>query len=145
MQDQAQVRDRQAAAHERTPALAELKDSVSLLINSYQQIAEAQISLLGAKFRANLKTLCIALGLILFSLILTAMVWGSLHALFAYALTYAGLSWFISAGIVLTINIAVIYYLIVTGLKLFNNSINDLTSGFFTPVVKSEASNDETR
>ncbi|PAY01555.1 hypothetical protein CKO50_09480 [Pseudoalteromonas sp. HM-SA03] len=143
MQNQAQARGNRATAHERIPALAELKDSVSLLFNSYQHIFEAQLNLLGAKCRANLKTLCVAFGLIFLSLLLTAMVWASLHILFAYALTYVGLSWFISAGIVLTINVAVIYYLIVTGLRLFNNSINDLTSGFYTPIAKSEAQNDK--
>ncbi|WP_275557270.1 hypothetical protein [Pseudoalteromonas sp. J010] len=144
MQDQAHTRDSQAP-HERAPALAELKQALTSLFLSYQHILESKLNLFGAKFRANLKTLCIALGLICFSLILTAMVWASLHVLFAYALTYAGLSWFISAGVVLTINIAVIYYLIVTGLKLFNNSITELTSGFNVTLADTGGSNDKTR
>lgn len=130
---------------ERTPALGELKEAVELLVSSYQQLFATHAHLLAAKFRANCKCLLIAIALLTFTMLLTAMVWASLHVLFAYALTFAGISWFFSVGIVLTLNIAIIYYLIMTGLKLFNNSIEGLTTGLSQSLQQPEVDDDQTR
>ncbi|WP_419149042.1 hypothetical protein [Pseudoalteromonas 'SMAR'] len=129
---------------ERTPALGELKEAAALLLSSYQQLFASHAHLLAAKFRANFKGLLIAIALLTLTLFLTALVWASLHVLFAYALTFAGISWYFSAGIVLTLNIAIIYYLIMTGLKLFNNSIHGLTTGLSQSLQQPEVDDDQT-
>jgi hypothetical protein len=141
MQDKDRVAD-QSTAHERKPALAELTDSASLLLDSYKQIAEATLHLLGAKLKANAQTLCIGLGVILFAAVLAVAVWVCAQVLVVYALNYAGLNLFLSAGLVLGINFAAVIYLILTGLKLFDHSIDSLTSGFFSEFVQKDKNDD---
>ncbi|AZZ96401.1 hypothetical protein [Pseudoalteromonas sp. R3] len=97
---------------------------------SYAELARACAALLKAKLRAHFKAILACIILLMISALLITVTWLSLQGLIAYAMVQAGLSWFVSAGLLMTLNLALIYYLIATAIQLFDKTTNDLLDVF---------------
>ncbi|NOU50606.1 hypothetical protein HG263_08630 [Pseudoalteromonas sp. JBTF-M23] len=108
-----------------------LSDQGRQLIASYIDLFSNYSDLLKAKLKANLKILMTIFSLIVAAVMLLTMVWASLQVVFAYALVSTGFSWYASAGVVMTVNVVLVYYLIATAVKLFDKASGDLLDDFF--------------
>ncbi|MCG7537549.1 hypothetical protein [Pseudoalteromonas sp. OOF1S-7] len=97
---------------------------------SYVDVARACAALFKAKLRAHFKTILSCIILLMISALLISATWLSLQGLMAYAMVQAGLSWFVSAGLLMALNLALIYYLIATAIQLFDKTTSDLLGMF---------------
>ncbi|WP_130246152.1 hypothetical protein [Pseudoalteromonas rubra] len=97
---------------------------------SYVDVARAFAALFKAKLRAHFKTILTCVILLMISSLLITATWLSLQGLMAYAMVQAGLSWFVSAGLLMALNLALIYYLIATAIQLFDKTTSDLLDVF---------------
>ncbi|CAH9063543.1 hypothetical protein PSECIP111951_02923 [Pseudoalteromonas holothuriae] len=112
--------------------LTALSEQSAQLVTSYGDVITDFIRLLRAKIKANAAMLLSIFTLVIAATVLTSLVWVSLHVLFAYALVSLGLSWFFAAGLVMTINIVLVYYLLITAIRLFDKASSDLLDDFLS-------------
>ncbi|MCF6436289.1 MULTISPECIES: hypothetical protein [Pseudoalteromonas] len=108
-----------------------LSDQGRQLVASYIDIFSSYSNLLKAKLKANLKLLVTIFSLIVAAVMLMMMVWASLQVVLAYALVSTGFSWYASAGLVMALNVALVYYLTATAVRLFDKASGDLLDDFF--------------
>ncbi|TMP26419.1 hypothetical protein CWB99_19135 [Pseudoalteromonas rubra] len=121
--------DNSAKQHHSVSVGAQLKGLLregKSVTTSYVDVTRACTALLKAKLRAHFKTILACIILMMISALLITATWLSLQGLIAYAMIQAGLSWFVSAGLLMALNLTLIYYLIATAIQLFDKTTSDL-------------------
>ncbi|MFC0116664.1 hypothetical protein ACFFK7_01830 [Pseudoalteromonas xiamenensis] len=103
-----------------------LLQSLQNTSSAYQDLLKKGIGALQTKWKANLRVLLIAFCLLCFAVTVGVVLWFCLHALLAYSLVYLGVNWLVSAGLLMTINVFIMYYLISTAMSLFSASARSI-------------------
>ncbi|MCO7190675.1 MULTISPECIES: hypothetical protein [unclassified Pseudoalteromonas] len=125
--------DNSAKQHRSVSVGAQLKGLLregKSVTSSYVDVTRACAALLKAKLYAHFRTILACIILMMISALLITATWLSLQGLVAYAMIQAGLSWFVSAGLLMALNLALIYYLIVAAIQLFDKTTSDLLDVF---------------